>query len=414
MTEQTAHQTHIRNTILNAIAEGLWGFAFAFNNFQSVIPVFLAQLGASSQLIGMIPGGFIILLAIPQIASANLFRKTTRLKMWNVLLHFALFPFAFGFVIIFFFLQLTGPLAIALYVVMLAGYSLAIGVLVPIWADFLASITLASKRGRFFGITFTSNAVMGMLGGYILKRIIDGNFFPFPANFGLGWMIMSISLALGSTFFFFMKMIHQPSPQLEEGSLLQRIMKIYRGDRNFRMYIFSRMLGAVYMMPVAFYAIDVQARYDLPLSSVGTFTFFLVLGTAVFNQVFGYLSDVVGRKFSVGGYFIGSILAMLTARFLDTSWSGYLIFIFMGMTTGAMQSSFMVFVYEFAGEKGDRKLYYAALDTAVAPALLLYISMGGTIVERFGYETLYSISLAIAISAALFFWLKVKAPPSQN
>ena len=72
MAELNPQRTHTRNTVFNSIGEGLWGFAMAFHNMNSVIPMFLAQLGASAFIIGLIPGGFMLLLAIPQIFSANL------------------------------------------------------------------------------------------------------------------------------------------------------------------------------------------------------------------------------------------------------------------------------------------------------------------------------------------------------
>ncbi len=411
MSEQPTYKVHTRNTVFNALAEGMWGFAFAFHNMQSVIPVFLATLGASAWLIGMIPGGFVILLALPQLASATVFRGYLNVKKLNLLLHMALAPFALGMVIFFFFLEMTGPKAILLYMLMFIGYSLAIGVLVPVWADFLASVTVASRRGRFFGITFTANALMGMVGGYCLKLILESGRYTFPANFGLGWLIMVIGITIGTSFFFFMKTINEPKvPDADQGRWWQRILRIYTRNPNFRQYIYSRMFGAAAMMPVAFYAIDIQARYDLPVSSVGSFTFFLVFGTAIFNYLLGYLGDTVNRKLSVSFYFTGHILALLVALFLDHVWAGYLIFFIIGMANGSMQSSFMVFVYEFAGESGDRKLHYAALDTAVAPVLFLFISVAGLIVESYGYSTLYYIALASMLAGLGLFVFKVRQP----
>jgi len=411
MTRDSLQRIHNRNTVLNAFGEGMWGFASAFHNFQSVIPVFLAQMGAATWLIGMVPGGFILLMAIPQLVSATLFRTYPNVKRLNILLHFAILPVVIGIVICFFFLRITGSTGVLVYMLLAAGYALSIGWLIPVWADFLASVALPHRRGRFMGITFMANAVLAMAGGYGLKVILENAWFPFPANFGFGWLIMAVAIAIGSSMFFFMTVIEKPRTITDtDGSALRRIFRIYRENGPFRQYIYSRMLVAAAMMPLAFYAIDLQDRFALPLSSTGTFTFFLVMGTALFNLLFGHLGDRRGRKFAVTFHFVAHLAAILTTLFLDFGWTPYLVFIFIGMANGVAQSNFMVYVYEFAGESGDRKLHYAALDTAVAPVLLLYILSAGPIVETWGYGALYSVAgILVSLGLILFVW-KVPDP----
>jgi len=402
---------HTRNTILNASGEGLWGFAMAFHNMNSVIPMFLAQMGASAFVIGLIPGGFVLLVALPQLLSANLFRSSTRIKELNVGLHFAMAPIAFLIGMAFYYFEFVGQTGIMVYLTLWVIWSLGVGFLIPIWADFLASVTVKSRRGRFFGITFTVNAIMGMVGGYVLKEVLSMESLSFPGNFGAAFLIMTMAILVGNIFFIFMNVIHPPSQSQEQvDHWWKRLKAVYTGDRNFRNYIFSRALAAATMMPLAFYGVDLQDRFDLPLSSAGTFTFFLVVGQAIFNIVFGYIGDIFGRKMAIAGFFVGHFLAGLTAILATEPWMAYLAFVFVGMGFGAGQSSFMVFVYEFAGELGDRKLYYAALDTAVAPFIVIYISIAGLLVEAFGTIPLYTLSLSLLFAGLLVFIYKVEAP----
>ena len=407
-------QIHPRNTIFNAAGEGLWGFAMAFHNMNSVIPMFLAQMGASAFVLGLIPGGFILLVALPQLLSAYLFHQSPHIKKLNIGLHFAMAPIAFLIGMAFYYFEFVGQTGIMVYLILWVIWSLSVGFLVPVWADFLASVTVASRRGRFFGITFTVNAIMGMIGGYVLKEVLSMDSLSFPSNFGAAFLIMTTAILIGNIFFFFIKVIHPPTPKKEQvDHWWQRLKTIYIQDRNFRNYIYSRALAAATMMPLAFYGVDLQDRFDLPLSSAGTFTFFLVVGQAIFNIVFGYIGDIYGRKMAIGGFFLGHFLAGITAILATEPWMAYLTFVFVGMGFGAGQSSFMVFVYEFAGELGDRKLYYAALDTAVAPVIIVYISIAGLIVETFGTIPLYALSLAFVITGLLVFIYKVEAPTTS-
>ena len=402
---------HTHNTIFNAIGEGLWGFAMAFHNMNSVIPMFLAQLGASAFVLGLIPGGFILLLAIPQLFSAALFHQSPNIRKLNIVFHFALTPIAFILGIAFYYFEFSGNTGVMVYLILWVLWSLGIGVLVPIWADFLASVTVNGRRGRFFGITFTVNAILGMVGGYVLKEVLAIESIAFPKNFGIAFLIMTLATFVGNTVFLFIKMIDPPPIKtVQKEGWWQRLKKIYLGNGNFRNYIISRALGSATMMPLAFYGVDLQSRFNFPLSAAGTFTFFLVLGQAFANIFFGYIGDLFGRRIAVGGFFVSHLLAGILAILANEPWMAYATFLFAGIGFGAAQSSFMVFVYEFAGEKGDRKLYYAALDTAVAPFIVIYISIAGFIVESYSYIALYSLSLVLVVVGLIYFVLKVETP----
>jgi MFS family permease len=408
-------KVHTRNTMFNAMGEGLWGFAMAFHNMNSVIPMFLAQMGASAFILGMIPGGFVLLVAIPQILSATLFRNTADIKKLNIGMHFAMTPIALGIALAYYFFKLDGSRGIHVYLALWVVWSMGVGFLVPVWADFLASVTIPGRRGRFFGITFTVNAILGMAGGFVLRQVLASGRWGFPQDFGVAFLIMTMAIILGNIFFIFIKVINPPKPSLERvDAWWRRLGCIYREDSNFRNYVISRALAAATMMPLAFYGVDLQARFDLPLSAAGTFTLFLVIGQAIFNIFFGYLGDLYGRKVAIAGFFMGHFLAAMTAMWASEPWMAYLTFLFVGMGFGAGQSSFMVFVYEFAGEGGDRKFYYAALDTAVAPFIVVYISIAGLIVERLGTTVLYGFSSGILLLGFLVFLFQVKAPQDRS
>ncbi|MEA3287163.1 MAG: MFS transporter [Candidatus Marinimicrobia bacterium] len=406
---------HSRNTIFNVIGEGLWGFAMAFHNMNSVIPMFLAQMGASAFIIGIIPGGFVLLVAIPQLMSAALFHQASDIKKLNIGFHFALTPVALLIALAFYKYEFTGQTGVMVYLLLWVIWSLGVGLLIPIWADFLASVTVATRRGRFFGITFTVSGIMGMVGGYVLKEVLALESLTFPQNFGVAFLIMTAAIFIGNSFFLPINVIHPPTAKIGQVEYWWRRLKaIYVSDHNFRNYIISRALAAATMMPLAFYGVDLQARFDLPLSAAGTFTFFLVVGQAIFNILFGYLGDIYGRKLAISGFFIGHFLAGFMALIATEPWMAYLAFVFVGMGFGAGQSSFMVYIYEFAGEKGDRKLYYAALDTAVAPFIIVYISVAGLIVETFGHATLYILSMALVAAGLTLFLLKVQSPKAAQ
>lgn len=408
---------HNRNTIVNALGEGMWGFAMAFHNISAVIPLFLAQLGASPVIIGMIPGAFVLLIGIPQLLSVWRFRGTADIKKINILMHVFTLPWMALMVVWFFLFQMQGTLAIVLYLITFTAYSLAVGALFPIWADFLAAVSLPQRRSRFFGITFATNAVLGMAGGFVLKMILDSGIYEFPRNYGLGFLIMFIATTTGTALFLLLRVINpvDVASRIKDKMTLA-LKNILVHDLNFRRYFLSRMLGAASVMPLAFYAVYLDEKLQFSVGVAGEFTFFLVGGTAVFNFVFGLLGDRTSRKFVVAFFFIGHLLALLLVLVATTPLVADLVFVAIGMATGAMQSSFMVFIYEFAGEAGDRKLYYAAMDSALAPVLFIYIMLAGKLVEWLGYGGLFGISILLVTAglAILVFGVKNPAARSQS
>ncbi len=401
---------HRRNLILNICAESLWGFAVAFHNVQTVVPVLLSRLGASHFLVGLIPGGFILLIALPELFSVARFSRHPDLKKLNIRLHAAILPFVLLMVILFLVLKMTGPWAIGLYLVCWVGYSLAVGQLLPVWADFLASVSLPAKRGRFFGITFAFNAFMGLMGGWTLRSILASPRWDFPANFGLGFLLLLIAAGLGTACFWGMRPLDGSASPPQLPPLRQALREILRSDVNFRWYIASRMFAAAAFMPLAFYAVDFQKRFALELKSTGDFILALVAANMVFNYLFGSLSDRVGRKRIVTFFFVGHFLAAGCALLINQPWVPYLVFALVGMAQGAAQSSFMVFIYDFAGPTGNRKLYYALLDTALAPILLIFILAAGNLVSWLGLSYLYAISLGLVFIGLMIFLFKVKRP----
>jgi len=405
---------HNRNTIFNAAGEGFWGFAMAFHNINSVIPLLLAQLGASPIIIGMIPGGFVLLVGLPQLLSVWRFRGFADIKKLNITMHFLIAPWIALMVLWFFVLQLQGSLAIMLYLITFIFYSLMVGSLIPIWADFLASVSLQQHRSRFFGITFAINAIMGMAGGFLLKAILDSGRYAFPRNYGFGFLIMLLATTVGTCLFLFLKVIKPPDiagrVKVRMGQALKNILV---HDHNFRRYFYSRALGAASVMPLAFYAIYLDEKLHFSAGVAGEFTLFLVIGTALFNFIFGILGDRVSRKFVILFFFIGHLLALYLTTAATTTFMADLVFVAIGMATGAMQSSFMVFVYEFAGEAGDRKLYYAAMDSALAPVLFVYIMLAGKLVEWVGYSGLFGISTVLVLSGLMVFIFGVRKPSVQ-
>ena len=153
---------HNHNQTFNIIHEFFWGFGTAFHTVYAVVPLFLKKLGAPEAIAVSSTGIFSVLVAIPMLMTAALSRNIVDLKKAVISVHcsIVIVTFVMGYTFTFSSLGLS-PFAWKIYFFYFILYGLSIGIIVPIWADFLEKTTNKSFRGKFFGIGFAFNSVGG-------------------------------------------------------------------------------------------------------------------------------------------------------------------------------------------------------------------------------------------------------------
>ena len=147
------------NLILNCLHEFSWGFGIAFHTLYAIIPLFLKQLGAPQGICLSVAGLWSILVAFPQLFTAIVGRNILDIKRAVIGAHmFALPPiFCAGF--IFAFIAPTGPHAWVFYYTCFIFYGIGIGIIIPIWTEFLHHTFSNKKRGKYLGISFAWNSI---------------------------------------------------------------------------------------------------------------------------------------------------------------------------------------------------------------------------------------------------------------
>ena len=149
---------HYQNQRFNNIHEFFWGFGSSFHTIYAVVPLFLKKLGAPEVIATSSAGIFSIIIALPMLITAALTRNITNTKRLVIGVHCIILFVAFVMGYVFTFSDIIkNPNAWKIYFMLFIAYSLAIGTIIPIWADFLEKTTNRSLRGKFFGIGFAFN-----------------------------------------------------------------------------------------------------------------------------------------------------------------------------------------------------------------------------------------------------------------
>ena len=157
--EDLSLKDHYHNQNFNIVHEFFWGFGTAFHTVYAVVPLFLKKLGAPEAIAVSSTGMFSVLVAIPMLITAALSRNIVSLKKAVIYVHCLILIVSFLMGYVFCFSSLgTSPNAWKIYLSFFLLYGLSVGIIVPIWADFLHKTTNKSLRGKFFGLAFAFNS----------------------------------------------------------------------------------------------------------------------------------------------------------------------------------------------------------------------------------------------------------------
>jgi len=287
-------------------------------------------------------------------------------------------------------------------------YGLSVGVIVPIWADFLDKTTNKSLRGKFFGLGFAFNSMGGFVGGITLKYLLSAN-IPFPKNFGYGFFILFFSLILGTIVFYFYK---EKKHQHHKKSFLQfkqETKLIINSHSNFHKYLISRVFYCATLPAMGLYAIYCQNKFNFEISEIGIFTILNVSAMGLFSYISGNIGDRHGHKYSLIMAYALHLLALLLVLFSRNMFWVYCVFISVGAGQGSFMPSAMNLIYDFAGER-DKKTYMALIDSFLAPFALIFIIGIGSLVNNGKYILSLYIMGSCLFLAIIILYFFVKDP----
>lgn len=399
-----------RNFAANFVDVLFFSLALAFASMNTIMPVFIRQLGGSALVVGLVPAivqtGQLLppLFAAPYIAPLQrklpfLLKVTLGERLpWPLL--------ALGCIV----LAPRSPLALlVLAVVLLAIFGLSGGVGVPAWMDIVARATPLRMRGKLFGWSGALSGLLGVGGGLAAERMLER--WAFPYNFAACFAAASVCMLVS---FVALAAIREPYVQEQIASVpfrayVRQLPVLLRGDRDFSIFIVVRILGALAGMAAAFVALYAIEQRGLPPSIVGRFTA-AMLGTQVITTpFFGMLADRRGYKSSLQFALLCQVLAMLLSLVVTTPIGFSVVFGLLGATAGLLFTTTLNLVVEFA-PASERVTYLGLHGTLIAPATLLAPIIGGSLVERGGYALAFGVAAVCGVAALILLTYFVRDP----
>lgn len=402
------------NLLLNCAHEFFWGLGLSFHTVYAIIPLFLKQLGAPQGICLSIAGLWSILVAFPQLFTAVVGRNIKDIKRAVIRVHiFAMPPiFIAGFIFAFF--APTGPNVWMLYYICFILYGVGIGIIIPIWTDFLNHTFSSSNRGKYLGISFAWNSVGGFFGGFAVRYLLNSN-VPFPQNFGWGFLIFFNCILIGTILFkwYNIKTNKEISKNRSINDFMIETKEIINKNYNFRNYLISRIFLTANYPAISLYAIYSQNKFGFDIGEAGIFVILNVFASGIGSLFSGWLGDSYGHKISILFSFMAYLMALLIALLSKNMVHVYIVFLFLGLGLGAFMPSAMNLIYKFA-DGGDNKIYMALTDTVLAPFTFLAITIVGGVSELIDMDIILIVIgafLLIGIFIMIFF---VDDPSNQD
>ena len=420
-TEIERSYPHYRRNFAALVADfSLFGVAMAFISPSTVLPAFVRQLTDSPLLIGLNSTIQTAGWLFPQLIAANYLVGKAQKK------RYILIPAAIGRPICFL-LALALVLgaarhpALVLTLLFLGSALFWVGdalASVP-WFDVVGKAIPARWRGRLFSLGQIVSGLLTVGAGWVINNILGvaGPSFPrnYAALFGIAGALFGLSwLALTA--------LKEPAGPAEtadaesEAPFLQRLSRIWRQDRDFRLFIAVRLLAGLGGLAIPFYIVFGADQLGLGQGVVGSFTSAQVIGGMIGAAVLGALYERRGgRRVIQAGVGAGLFVPLwaLALPVLLPAGHPWLVYgyglVFLGL--GVMQSNFMqgFFNYLLDLAPEDERATYIALSNTLNGVVLWPVALiGGAILKATGnsYATLFAVTaIGVGLGLLCMAWL---------
>ncbi len=388
-----------RNMTLMVLEGGTFALAMSLLSETTIVPAFIQALTGSAFLVGLVGAVWALGRYLPQLVGAHLALGRRRRKPLFLTLVVAervailLIAIAASFAGV-----LTTELVVVLFFLAFAAYSTTVGLIGPVYGDFIAK-AITISRGWLFALVQLLGGVLGFVAALGAERLLAS--FPFPLGNQIAfWVALVLSLL---SIVFVANLVDHEFPTTEARPPFRRTLgdvpRILRGHVHYRRYLVARASMALATGGVGFVVV---AGIDGPLraSDAAILAAAFVLAQAVIGFALGILGNRVGYRWVV---VVGALLivgGMLIAALADS----LLLFALACALLGGSNS--LTFVcdpsmsIEFA-PPGRTSVYLGTTLTVLAPFFIVGPLVAGLLVPLVGAPAVFVGCAVLAIGGGL-------------
>jgi MFS family permease len=199
-------------------------------------------------------------------------------------------------------------------------------------------------------------------------------------------------------------------PRLTIREEIRRGPQIVREDRNYRSFLFARVLLAFSAIGDPFYVVYARERLHAPAATVGLYLAALTISGIASNLVWTPLTDRASPRGMMRGSTLAVLAPPLAALVLpplllvvgggpsDWGYLGFgLVFVLIGFASGAGRVINNNLLLDIA-PAAERPTYIGFLNTVLGLATLVPIA-GGSLVDWVGFEPVFALAAGLGLLA---------------
>ncbi|MGC9469422.1 MAG: MFS transporter [Anaerolineae bacterium] len=420
-------QEQRRNFRLGVLNGALFRIGDVFIDTEMVLTWFLAQLGASNLLIGLVSplrfGGSFLL---QMLVSGYIERRPYKLPFYRSVSVFRVATLL-AFAALVALMPVDSPWLIVAFVVALALFSVGAGVVSIPFMDMVGKVVAPHRRGAFFGQRMFWGGLLALGGSSAVGFLLaEPEGLRFPRNVAVLFALAAVFYALTAWAWFLVK--EPPSPVLAEPTRrftaevrtqFRRGFAVLRENQVYRRYAAVRLALTAAGWAAPFYV--VYARQELGISA-GVLGLYLGARTAagiISNLVWARISDGQGnRRLIVVTNLLGLVTPVLVLamgqlnRVAGPEVSTWLSYAFAAVffTAGAYASGSGIGITNYLldiAPDAQRPVYLAFTNTLFGLARFTGVA-SGLLVDWVGFNALLLLSAAFAAFALLLSFTMVE------
>lgn len=412
---------HRRNWLAFFADYVLFGLGLTFASTTTTLPAFVAELTDNKVLIGAVSAVWTGSWLLPQIFAANYVSNKPRKLPLALKGSWIGRPALLLFV---FYLALGGVqfrgLTIFLFLAAIAFF-IGIDALVALaWFDLLGKSMAPAERSRIFGFGQVATGVLAIGAGILIAYLLGASGPAFPFNYAIIFALAGACFmgSLWALSYLVEPRETVPDERVSLRHYLPQLVSILRTDQNFARLNLSHLLIGAASLAMPFYAVYAIRVVGVSEARIGLFAMAQTIGSALAGLLLGPLAERRGshRAIQTLGFvhttapMLALVLARLpTGALLD--WLYPLIFVLLGMGEGAAILGYYNYVLDIA-PTGQRPDYIGLTNTLAGPLLVVPL-LGGWILERSSYSTVFGLAAVVVFCGALIS-LTLKSPRPEH
>ncbi|MBN1809330.1 MAG: MFS transporter [Planctomycetes bacterium] len=400
------------NILCNAFGEGLWGIGMNLAPALTVLAFVITRLGGSKLEVGLLSAAAAAGYLFPQIIGSLFLQSGAGRKWFLIKYHFFVMmpPWALMGAVILLFGE-NRPVAARIALPVLYGlFIMSMGLIIPIWVDWLAGIFRKHLRGSAYGWSTLASALGGTVAAPMAALISARLSYPwnYATLFFIGIGFFSASMVV---FMFIRDDDAEPGPPRMSRSEIFTRFRISLGEPNFRRYLLARLLLSAGSGPVVFLAVYYKSSEGGGVAEKTAITLSAIvwIAQALTGLGLGRLGDRLGHRLgaAVGA---GSQLAGLAVALLVPGPAGCaIVFACIGMGIASTWVSHQNLLLETCPHD-SRTAHITITNLVLAPVTTMIPLATGKAMEIWGAHATFAACLVPTVLGLLWLLLVVREP----